>query len=96
MIVLADKGLAGRERERYAADQVKVLLARPDRKDERRRSGNLAGMRQWIEAIFDTLKDQLALGFKRLCVTGGVYEGRDSVPWPRGLTNSIVGLKSAT
>ncbi|MGH3159943.1 MAG: IS982 family transposase [Streptosporangiaceae bacterium] len=61
MIVLADKGLAGREMERYAADQVKVLLARPDRKDERRRFGNLAGMRQWVEAIFDTLKDQLSL-----------------------------------
>ena len=30
MIVLADEGLAGREMERYAADQVKVLLARPD------------------------------------------------------------------
>ena len=61
MIVLADKGLAGREMERYAADQVHMLLARPDRKDERRRFGNLAGMRQWIEAIFDTLKDQLGL-----------------------------------
>jgi hypothetical protein len=61
IIVLADKGLAGREMERYAADQVKVLLARPDRKDELRRFGNLAGMRQWIEAIFDTLKGQLDL-----------------------------------
>ena len=53
MIVLADKGLAGREMERYAAGQIKVLLARPDRKDEKRRFGNLAGMRQWIEAIID-------------------------------------------
>jgi Transposase DDE domain len=61
MIVLADKGLAGREMERFAADQARVLLARPDRKDEKRRFGNLAGMRQWIEAIFDTLKDQLSL-----------------------------------
>ena len=61
MIVLADKGLAGREMERYAADQAGVLLARPDRKDERRRFGNLAGMRQWIEAIIDTLKGQLGL-----------------------------------
>src|SRR5262245_61910356 len=41
MIVLADKGLAGREMESYAADQIGVLLARPDRKDERRRFGNL-------------------------------------------------------
>jgi len=61
MIVLADKGLAGRELERYTEDQLKVLLARPDRKDERRRFGNLSGMRQWIEAVYDTLKDQLSL-----------------------------------
>jgi hypothetical protein len=60
MIVLADKGLAGREMERCAAGQVKVLLARPDRKDERRRFGNLAGLRQWVEAIFGALKDQLS------------------------------------
>ena len=61
MIVLADKGLAGRELEHYAADQIKVLLVRPDRKDERRRFGNLGGMRQWIESVYHTLKDQLAL-----------------------------------
>jgi hypothetical protein len=60
-IVLADKGLAGREMERYAADQVKVLLVRPDRKDEPRRYGNLGGMRQWIESVYDTIKDQLSL-----------------------------------
>jgi hypothetical protein len=61
MIVLADKGLAGQEIERYATGQIQVLLARPDRKDERRRFGNLAGMRQWIEVIIDTLKGQLDL-----------------------------------
>jgi hypothetical protein len=73
MIVLADKGLAGREMERYAAGQIGVLLARPDRKDERRRFGNLAGMRQWIEAIFATLKDQLALERHRGRTPAGVY-----------------------
>ena len=62
MIVLADKGLAGKGIERFAADITGVLLARPDRKDaKKRRFGNLAGMRQWIEAIYDTLKDQLNL-----------------------------------
>jgi hypothetical protein len=61
MIVLADKGLAGRELERYAAEQVKVLLVRPDRKDERRRYGSLGGMRQWVESVYHTLKDQLSL-----------------------------------
>jgi Transposase DDE domain len=73
MIVLADKGLAGRDMERYAADQIGVLLARPDRKDERRRFGNLAGMRQWIEAIYGTLKDQLALERHRGRTPAGVY-----------------------
>lgn len=66
MVVLADKGLAGKDAgkdiERFAADIAGVLLARPDRKDEKKRGfGNLAGMRQWIEAIYDTLTDQLNL-----------------------------------
>lgn len=62
MVVLADKGLAGQEIERFAADIAGVLLAHPDRKDARqRRFGNLARMRQWIEAIYDTVKDQLDL-----------------------------------
>jgi hypothetical protein len=61
MVVLADKGLAGRDMARYAAEQVGVLLVRPDRKDEQRRFGNLAGMRQWVESVNDTLKGQLDL-----------------------------------
>jgi hypothetical protein len=73
MIVLADKGLAGREMERYATEQIGVLLARPDRKDERRRFGNLAGMRQWIEAIFGTLKGQLDLERHGGRTPAGVY-----------------------
>jgi hypothetical protein len=60
-IMLADKGLAGRELENYAAGQLKILLVHPDRKDERRRLGNLGGMRQWIESVYHTLKNQLAL-----------------------------------
>ena len=36
-------------------------LLRPDRKDEQPRFGTLAGIRQWIESTFDTLKDQLSL-----------------------------------
>jgi hypothetical protein len=38
-----------------------AYLARPDRKGKPRRFGSLGGMRQWIESIFDTLKDQLGL-----------------------------------
>ena len=73
MIVLADKGLAGRELERYAAGEVKVLLVRPDRKDERHRYGNLGGMRQWIESVYDTAKDQLSLERHGARTPGGVF-----------------------
>jgi hypothetical protein len=73
MIVLTDKGLAGRAMERYAADQIGVLLARPDRRDEQRRFGNLGGMRQWIEAIIDTLKGQLDLERHGGRTPAGVY-----------------------
>ena len=74
MIVLADKGLAGKDIERFAADITEVLLARPDRKDEKkRRFGNLAGMRQWIESIYDTLKDQLNLEDHRARTPAGVF-----------------------
>jgi Transposase DDE domain len=62
MVVLADKGLSGKELERFAADQIGVLLVHPDRADAtKRRYGNLAGLRQWIEAIYDTGTDQLNL-----------------------------------
>jgi hypothetical protein len=58
--VLADKGLAGREIEDQIA-ALGVTMLRPDRRDEKARHGNLAGVRQWIESIFDTLKGQLGL-----------------------------------
>jgi hypothetical protein len=60
MVVLADKGLAGRGFDQLLAG-LEVLLARPDRADEPYRFGSLGGVRQWVEAIFDTLKDQLGL-----------------------------------
>jgi hypothetical protein len=60
MGVLADKGLAGREFEALVSE-LGATLARPDRRDEPYRFGSLGGVRQWIEAIFDTLKDQLGL-----------------------------------
>jgi hypothetical protein len=60
MVVLADKGLAGREFDQLIGE-LDALLARPDRADEPYRFGSLGGVRQWVEAIFDTLKDQLGL-----------------------------------
>jgi hypothetical protein len=67
------KGLAGTAIERYAAEQVGVLLARPDRRDEQRRFGNLAGVRQWIESVNDTLKGQLDLEGHGGRTPAGVY-----------------------
>lgn len=73
MIVLGDKGLAGHGLERFAADQLQVLLVRPDRKDEHHRFGDLGGIRQWIEAVNHTLKDQLNLERHRARTAAGIY-----------------------
>jgi hypothetical protein len=59
-VILADKGLAGRAFAQVVAE-LDAVLVRPDRADEPARFGNLGGVRQWIEAIIDTLKDQLSL-----------------------------------
>ena len=58
--VIGDKGLSGAEIEDLVAALGGAFL-RPDRRDEPPRFGNLGGVRQWIEAIFDQLKDQLSL-----------------------------------
>jgi hypothetical protein len=60
LVVLADKGLAGHGFQATVAE-LGAVLVRPDRADEPARMGNLGGVRQWIEAIIDTLKDQLSL-----------------------------------
>jgi hypothetical protein len=72
MVVLADKGLAGRAFAQTVAD-LQVALVRPDRADEPARFGNLGGVRQWIEAIIDTLKDQLSLEGHRAHTIHGVW-----------------------
>ena len=58
--VIGDKGLSGAEIEELI-DLLGGAFMRPDRKDERPRFGSLGAIRQWIEAIFDQLKDQLSL-----------------------------------
>jgi hypothetical protein len=73
MVVLTDKGLAGKAIERYATEQIEVLLVRPDRKDETRRYGNLAGVRQWIESVNQSLKAQLDLEGHGARTPAGVY-----------------------
>jgi hypothetical protein len=58
--VLADKNLAGRQIEGQIS-ALGVHLLRPDRRDEPARHGNLGGIRQWIESVYDSLKGQLGL-----------------------------------
>lgn len=59
-VLIGDKGFAGKAFHTQASlDGVSFL--RPDRKNEERRFGNLAGIRQLIESVFDTGKGQLSL-----------------------------------
>ena len=58
--VMADKGFAGEEFEQHMAASGARFL-RPDRRNEPRKNGSLAPVRQWIESVFWTCKGQLAL-----------------------------------
>jgi len=60
-VILADKGFAGKEFEAFVSERLGAHLVRPDRKDEPVRHGKTARVRQWIEAVIDTLKGQLSL-----------------------------------
>jgi hypothetical protein len=59
-VLISDKGLAGKDFDQLVAS-LDLELIRPDRRDERRRFGQLGGCRQWIESIVETLKDQFSL-----------------------------------
>ena len=60
LVILADKGFAGREFEQLVAGYGGRLL-RPDRARRAARHGSLGRWRQWIESTFQTLKGQLGL-----------------------------------
>jgi hypothetical protein len=60
LLVVGDKGYAGRAFERSAAD-LDATIARPSRRDEPGRRLQLAPIRQRIESIFHTCKDLLTL-----------------------------------
>jgi len=72
-VLLGDKGFAGHDFETFITDKLGAHFARPDRKNEPARFGNLARVRQWIEAIFDTLKGQLDLEAHGGRTLAGVY-----------------------
>jgi len=72
-VILGDKGFAGKDFDAFIAGDLGAHLLRPGRKDEEPRFGNLARQRQWIEAIFDTLKGQLTLEHHGGRTLAGVY-----------------------
>jgi hypothetical protein len=72
-VILGDKGFAGRDFETFVRDELGAHLVRPDRKGEPARFGKLARSRQWIEAVFDTLKGQLTLEHHGGRTLAGVY-----------------------
>ncbi len=59
-VILADKGFAGKAVETFVSERLKAHLVRPDRKDEPVRHGKIARVRQWIEAVIDTLPQRPA------------------------------------
>lgn len=71
VVVIGDKGFAGREFERDMIE-LGITFVRPDRRDESRRHGNLALIRQRIESIFNTTKQQLSLEHHGARTTPGV------------------------
>ena len=71
---MGDKGWAGRAFAQHVSD-LEALLVRRDRADEPARWGPLGGVRQWIEAIIDTVKDQLGLERHGAHTIQGVWIG---------------------
>jgi hypothetical protein len=59
-VLIGDKGFAGND-FRTQATGLGITFVRPDRKNEKHRFGNLGGIRQLIESVFDTTKGQLSL-----------------------------------
>jgi hypothetical protein len=62
---------AARSNNRSPSSGVRLL--RPDRRDEPARHGSLGGVRQSIESVFDTLKDQLGLEHHGARTAHGVF-----------------------
>lgn len=72
-VIVGDKGFAGKDFEAFITNSLGAHLVRPDRKGEPKRFGKIARVRQWIEAIFDTLKGQLTLEAHGGRTLAGVY-----------------------
>jgi hypothetical protein len=73
LILIGDKGSAGREFEDLVAAGYAMSLVRPYRRDEAPRHGSIGRIRQWIESVNDTLKGQLDLEQHGGRTTAGLY-----------------------
>ena len=83
-IILGDKGFAGADFEAFITEDLGAHLIRPDCSDESQRFGNLSGIRQWIESVFDTGKGQLTIEQHGGRPWQGFLPGslRGCSPWP--------------
>ena len=92
-MIVGDKGFAGKQLEDFVTNELGAHLVRPDRKDETPRFGKLGGIRQWVESVFDTLKDQLTLEDRG----GRTPAGAELPPWStiRGGPRSPVAVVDA-
>jgi hypothetical protein len=73
LILIGDKGFAGREFEDLVTTGFQMSLVRPDRRDEAPRHGSIGWIRQWIESVNDTLKGQLDLERHGSRTPAGLY-----------------------
>jgi hypothetical protein len=73
LILIGDKGFAGREFEDLVTTGFQMHLVRPDRRDEAPRHGSIGWIRQWIESVNDTLKGQLDLERHGSRTPAGLY-----------------------
>lgn len=88
-VIVADKGFAGKDFEDFTAGLGAILL-RPNRKDEPARFGNLGKIRQWVESVFGTLKDQFTLEPGKLSICPLVQAALDGRHLPRIVRDQIV------
>jgi hypothetical protein len=77
-VILADKGFASAEFKAFLDRETGAHLVRPARRNTKDPASSpaeraLLRMRQWIEAIFDTLKGQLSLEAHGARTRGGIY-----------------------
>jgi hypothetical protein len=73
LMLIGDKGFAGRDFEDLVTTEFAMHLIRPDRRDEAPRHGSIGWIRQWIESVNDTLKGQLDLERHGGRTPAGIY-----------------------